>query len=56
MIFSDGFQFSDLSIVGRQISTDGERNGSFAIRSDDLTRIDFGGRYEDGLSRMLESA
>jgi hypothetical protein len=51
---SDGFRFSDVSIVGRNISTDGERNGSFAIRSDDLTRIDFGGRYEAGLHRMLE--
>ncbi len=53
---SDRFQFSDLSIVGRQISTDGQRDGSFAFRSDDLTRIDFGGRYESGLIRILESA
>jgi hypothetical protein len=53
---SDRFQFSDASIVGRQISTDGQRNGSFAMRSDDLTRIDFGGRYESGLNRMLETA
>jgi hypothetical protein len=51
---SDSFRFSDVSIVGRNISTDGERDGSFAMRSDDLTRIDFGGRYEAGLHRMLE--
>jgi hypothetical protein len=53
---SDRFQFSDSLIVGRNISTDGERNGSFALRTDDLTRIDFGGRYESGLHRMLEMA
>ena len=52
---SDRFQFSDLSVIGRQITTDGQRNGSFALRSEDLTRIDFGARYESGLNRMLES-
>jgi hypothetical protein len=52
---SDQFHFSDDSIVGRQISTEGQRNGSFAMRTNDLTRIDFCGRYESGLKRMLES-
>ena len=50
---SDGFRTSDDSIIGRQVSTDGQRNGSFALRSDDLTRVDFGGRYEGGLGRIL---
>ena len=50
---SDQFQFSDVSIIGTQVTNDGQRNGSIAIRSDDLTPIDFGGRYEAGLHRML---
>ena len=53
---SDKFQFSDTTVVGRQVSDDGRRNGFFALRTDDLTRIDFGGRYESGLFRMLETA
>ena len=52
---ADQFQFSDDMIVGRQITTDGQRNGSFAMRTDDLTRVDFGGSYEGGLKRMLDS-
>ena len=51
---SDRFEFSDLTIVGRQVSDDGERNGSFAFRTDDLTRVDFGGRYESGLYQILQ--
>ena len=51
---SDAFQYSDVSITGRQVNSIGRRNGSFAIRSDDLTRIDFGGRYEGGRTRILK--
>ena len=50
---SDEFEVTPISIVGRQITTDGMRNGSFAIKMGDLTRIDFGGSYEHGLKRML---
>ncbi|WP_435009149.1 hypothetical protein P12x_000397 [Tundrisphaera lichenicola] len=52
---TDRFENTDLSIVGRQITTDGQRNGSFAIKTEDLTRIDLGGRYEAGLKRMLDT-
>jgi hypothetical protein len=52
---SDEFRFSDTLVVGRQISTDGQRNGNFALKSDDLSRVDFGARYEDGLRQMLET-
>ena len=40
-------------VVGTQISTEGEEDGSFAIRFEDITRIDFGGGYERGLERVL---
>jgi hypothetical protein len=53
---SDQFRYSDSLIVGRHISIEGERDGSIAIRSDDLTRVDFGGRYESGLNRVLKVA
>ena len=53
---SDQFRFSDASIAGCQVTTDGQRNGFFAIRSEDLTRVEFGGRYETGLHRVIDSA
>jgi hypothetical protein len=53
---SDDFELAEVEIIGRQVTIDGEHDGSFAIRLGDLTRIDFGGRYEGGLRRMLGSA
>ena len=42
-------------IVGLQVTTEGDENGSFAIRVEDLTRIDLGAGYQSGLDRILES-
>lgn len=43
-------------LVGKQVTPDGEEQGAFAIKLEDLTRVDFGGSYERGLSRILESS
>jgi len=40
-------------VVGLQVSIDGEEDGRFALRMEDLTRLDFGTAYERGLGRIL---
>jgi hypothetical protein len=40
-------------IVGVQVTTEGEENGSFAIRVEDITRLDFGAGYERRLNQIL---
>ena len=40
-------------IVGTQVTTEGEEDGVFAFKLDDLTRVEFGGSYERGLGRIL---
>ncbi len=53
---SDDFEVKGDLIVGSQVTTEGERDGYFALNLDDLTRIDFGGSYETGLFAMLGRA
>lgn len=50
---SDDFECSESLLVGRQVTPEGIRDGSFALRLGDLTRVDVGGRYESGLQQML---
>ncbi len=42
-------------IVGLQVTSEGEENGSFAIQVEDLTRIDLGAGYESGLKRIFDA-
>ena len=43
-------------IVADEISIDGALDGQFALRTGDLTKIDFGGGYELAPWRMIQSA
>lgn len=47
------FTLTDGWLIGEHITSEGARDGQFALRLHDLTRIDFGGEYEQGLGRML---
>jgi len=49
------FELASDLIVGVQVTKEGEEDGTFPIRVEDLTRIDFGGGYDQGLSRVLAS-
>ena len=53
--FTREFSMTYDLIVASHVNSDEGENGSFAIRVEDLTRIDLGGEYETGLKRVLES-
>jgi len=48
------FEIRDPWLIGEQLTSDATHDGRFALLLEDLTRIDFGGSYELGLSRAAE--
>ncbi len=42
-------------VVADRVSVEGRMDGEFALRLNDLTKLDFGGGYEQSLWRMTRS-